>query len=207
MRRLRGSGPRARGSRWGSSSGPGSRRGRVRAGAGSSAAGVVPGTREMQFRSAGRESGTSRRRRPCPLAWTALCGHRPRPLHPMQRFHPLRLCSQALQPRPRPQPLELRPPTSCATCLRGARRLLQLRLRPAMARKALSCVRRCRPSGVQAWSPLVHKQTEIQGRQESGITDVCHCIQSYMNPRDLNSGPHACAAGFHPLSHLSSSIS
>ncbi|XP_049474869.1 translation initiation factor IF-2-like [Panthera uncia] len=49
MRRLRGSGPRARGSRCGSSSGQGSRRGRARAGAGSSAAGrAVPDARQMR---------------------------------------------------------------------------------------------------------------------------------------------------------------
>lgn len=65
MRRLRGSGPRARGSRCGSSSGQGSRRGRARAGAGSRAAGrAVPDARQMgppQRRRAGPPPGCGRR--------------------------------------------------------------------------------------------------------------------------------------------------
>lgn len=67
---------------------------------------------------------------------------------PIAAISPAETPLLGLQPWPRPSALGLRPPTSCATHLRGAFRL-QLRLRPATARRTLAGVRRCRPSGVQ----------------------------------------------------------
>lgn len=138
MRRLRGSGPRARGSRCGSSSGQGSRRGRARAGAGSSAAGrAVPDARQMRppqrrragpppgrgRRGEGRDSGRGGGREGCVrwrgswvpalrLSETLWWGRGSRTQRTLRRHCPSAAGPAHCRHRPRPRPCPAHPPPS-----------------------------------------------------------------------------------------------